>query len=79
MILKGCVDGVAYGVLRSNAVGLVCGFFVMFGVALFGVAMQTVFYFDLRVRQEGFDLEATAIALRSDALNANSSLSAETV
>ncbi len=53
-------ESVLYGLLRSNVAGTVYETVVRVATAAFTTAFVAIFYFDLRVRTEGFDLQLAA-------------------
>jgi hypothetical protein len=53
-------ESVLYGLLRSNIAGTVYETLVRVATAAFLTAFIAIFYFDLRVRTEGFDLQLAA-------------------
>jgi hypothetical protein len=53
-------QGVLSGFLHSGVAGTVFVTVVSLGTAAFTTAFMTIFYFDLRVREEGLDLELAA-------------------
>jgi hypothetical protein len=57
---------VLLGLVRSNVLGTAFGTLVSIAIAGFLTAFITIFYFDLRVRQEGLDLQLAAQASADD-------------
>jgi hypothetical protein len=55
-------QGIIVGLLRSPLAGAVFATLVSVATAAFLTAFMTIFYFDLRVREEGFDLQLAAQA-----------------
>ncbi len=54
--------GVLYGVVRSHVLGEAFTTLVALATAAFTTTFMTIFYYDLRVREEGFDLQLPASA-----------------
>jgi hypothetical protein len=62
-------SAVIYGVVRSHVLGQSFTTLVALVTAAFTTAFMTIFYYDLRVREEGYDLQlAAGAALPNDAL-----------
>jgi len=59
---------VLFGLARSNVLGTAFGTLVSVAIAGFMTAFITIFYFDLRVREEGLDLQLAAQASADDVL-----------
>jgi hypothetical protein len=61
-------QSILLGLLRSNALGTVYGTLLRIGTVAFTTAFMAIFYYDLRVRSEGLDLqlEAQRTALLAD-------------
>jgi len=66
-ILNVMGQGILFTLLHSRVVGTAFNALVSVGIAGFTTAFMTIFYFDLRVREEGLDLQLAAQA-SADAL-----------
>jgi hypothetical protein len=55
-------ESVLFGFLHSNLLGTIFATAVEVASAAFTTAFVTIFYFDLRVREEGLDLQIAARA-----------------
>ena len=53
-------QAVLYGLVRSNVAGSAYSTLVEVATAAFSTAFIAIFYFDLRVREEGLDLQVAA-------------------
>ena len=61
-------QGVLFGLLHSRVLGTAFGAFMSIAIAAFITAFMTIFYFDLRVREEGLDLQLAAQASSAETL-----------
>jgi hypothetical protein len=59
-------EGVLVGLLKSGIAGTIYTTIVRIATAAFTTAFIAVFYFDLRVREEGLDLQMAALAAKSE-------------
>jgi hypothetical protein len=59
-------ETVLVGILRSGIAGTIYTTIVRIATAAFTTAFIAIFYFDLRVREEGLDLQMAALAAKSE-------------
>jgi hypothetical protein len=59
-------QGVLLGLIKSSVLGSVFAVIVNVAAGAFATVFLVLFYYDLRVREEGFDLQAVANALPAD-------------
>jgi hypothetical protein len=66
-IVVGMGQAILYGLVRSHILGTAFSAVMSIATAGFTTAFMTIFYFDLRVREEGLDLQLAAQAVAADA------------
>jgi hypothetical protein len=64
-------QGVLLGLVKSNVLGSIFAVVINVAAGAFATVFLVLFYYDLRVREEGLDLQAAAFALPADPSPAN--------